>query len=659
MILVSIESNMLVLECVAGIASSVLHALNPFCPNVSRNAKGNCVIKLSLEQIDEINKALGPFSKSIILDKSFEDWKASNIAKKPLLIRCGVVFSVIYKSSDYDIPHKDIEDATKYFFKPAVNQKAYKDKKWDGYIHLYKRLQRRFPTGLLDRVLEVLDKQEIPYKLEYTYEQKPAKQFDWQPRNLFQLSEDQVLCINECMDAGRCVVKAATGFGKTSALARYLTAYHGVPTLFIANKKVLLDDAAKDFKEGIDGLEDGDIAQIKDGWFGGINLRKTDSFDYEDILSELGKRKIVVATIQSLKARLEDQRTSMALRTWLKDYCKFLMVDETQAVGTAVWDEVLALIEAPYRVFLSATPKRVDGATLKIFAYAGPLVFDTSADEQIAKGRLCELDIQYWPFDHQMYNDNDTELVYNEIYQECIVNNTARNRFIVERTLEMLDEERQVLVLIQYIEHGHLLKEMFLENGLEASDIRFIWGDTPDKLRQEAINGFRRNEFKVLIGSTVADAGLNIPSISGVVLAGAGNSDITHIQRIGRGSRTFDYEKNFGFIPRFIRDAGGVKITRVIDILDHNIAFFKKQAKNRYYNASEEFGADRVHIVGADRSIFRYRSKAKQDLSKVDDEKAINDMFSAFKGIDREQIENTKSDKNDAVDDFLSAWKRV
>lgn len=334
------------------------------------------------------------------------------------------------------------------------------------------------------------------------------------------------------------------------------------------------------------------------------------------------------------------------------------MVDETQAVGTAVWDEVLSLIGAPYRVFLSATPKRVDGATLKIFAYAGPLAFDTSADEQIAKGRLCELDIQYWPFDHQMYNDNDTELVYNEVYQDCIVNNKARNKFIVERTLELLDEERQVLVLIQYIEHGHLLKEMFLENGLETGDVRFIWGDTPDKLRQEAINGFRENKYKVLIGSTVADAGLNIPSIAGVVLAGAGNSDITHIQRIGRGSRTFDYEKNFGYVPKFIRDANGVKITRVIDILDHNIAFFKKQAKNRYYNASEEFGVDRVHIVGADRSIFRYRTKAKQDLSKVNDEKAMQDMFSAFKGIDKESTNNVVVDKNKAVDDFLSAWKR-
>lgn len=79
-------------------------------------------------------------------------------------------------------------------------------------------------------------------------------------------------------------------------------------------------------------MDDGDIAQIKDGWFGGINLRKTDTFTSDDIFEELGKRKIIVATIQSLKARLEDERTSLALRTWLSQTCKFLMVVSISAV---------------------------------------------------------------------------------------------------------------------------------------------------------------------------------------------------------------------------------------------------------------------------------------------------------------------------------------
>lgn len=662
MILISIQNNErdFVMEISAGIAGSILHVISPYNPVVMTNSKGNCVARVSIEHIDKLNKDLIPFKKELRFDKTFIEWKAKNRGKKPILLKAGPVFTKIYKSSDCDIPHKDIEDVTKYFFKPAVNQKAYKDKKWDGYIHLYKRWLHQFPTGLLDVVEDVLKNKGIPYKVEYTYNTNPGRQFDWKAKDLFTLSEDQEQAIAACLDNGRCVVKAATGFGKTSALARYLTAERAVPTLFIANKKVLLDDAAKDFIDGIDGLDVSDVGQIKDGWFGDINLRKTNSFRAEDVKFALDNKKVIVATIQSLATRLNDSNTRGPLLNWLQNTCKFLMVDETQAVGTKQWDDVLEQINAPYRVFLSATPKRLDGATLKIFAYSGPMVFDTTAEEQISKGRLCELDIEYHVFDHKLYNENDKDLNYAEMYAGCIVNNEQRNKIIVNHVFDMLQEERQVLVLIQIIDHGHKLKEILLENGLDTDDIRFIWGDTPDKARTEAINGFRKGDYRVLIGSTVADAGLNIPSISGVILCGAGNSDITHIQRIGRGSRTFDYEKHFGYLPKFIRESNGVKVTRVIDILDTNVCFFKRQAKNRYYNACEEFGADRVHIVGGDRSVFRSAPKAAKTKVSTEEAEALNEnMFAAFKDIDASELDKVVArPTNELVCDFLKGWEK-
>lgn len=311
-------------------------------------------------------------------------------------------------------------------------------------------------------------------------------------------------------------------------------------------------------------------------------------------------------------------------------------------------------------MFLSATVNRLDGATIKIHAYSGATAFDTSAAEQIDKGRLCELDIQYHVFDHKMYNSNDKDLNYAEMYNSCIVENENRNRFIVDKTFEMLEEERQVLVLIQFIEHGHLLKEMFLQEGIDVDDIRFIWGDTPDKLRNEAINGFREGKFRILIGSTIADAGLNIPSISGVVLCGAGNSDNTIIQRIGRGARTFDYEKNYGYLPKFIRDANGAKVTRVIDIIDKNVCFFSKQSKNRYYTACEEFGASRVHIVGGDRSVFRVAPKASKPKVSTEEAETLNqDMFAAFQSVDAEKLETTQvRPADDLICDFLKGWNK-
>ncbi|MCX8074121.1 MAG: DEAD/DEAH box helicase family protein [Clostridia bacterium] len=606
MIVVKYKDNNIILEVDYHNIDSLKEMLDNKNYKYSYGDSTTPTLILPIECVYNLNSDLTPFKNELEIDQSFVEWKNKNInVKTPVLIRCGVITSKIYKGS-YDIPHKDIEDVCKYFFKPAVKQQRYIDKKWDGYIHLYKKWLHEFPTGLLNDVCGVLEKHNIPYVVEYTYEQKPKRQFDWKPKDLFQLEPDQIEAIEAAMKGLRGVVKAPTGFGKTAALARYLTAYHGVPTLFIANKKTLLDDAAEDFKNGIEGLNADDVIQIKDGWFGKTKI--TGSTRIEDIKPL--DAPIIVATIQSLSARLKDERTQPYLIEWLHDKCKFVMVDETQAVGTKIWDEVLNEVYAPYRIFLSATPRRTDGATLKLFAGSGPLLFTTTAEEQIKKGRLCELDIEYRVFDHKAYNENDADIQYSDEYKYRIVENEERNlECIVRPAIEMINEGRHILVLIQLIEHGLILKEMFLQNGLDPDDIRFIWGETPDKIRQSAINEFRKGNFKVMIGSTIFDAGVNIPIISGVILTGAGNSDITLVQRIGRGARNCNYEDVLGYMPEFMKQSDGKKITKVIDVMDINVKFFHKQAKNRYYNSIQEFGKDRVHIVGGDSSVLSSRKK--------------------------------------------------
>lgn len=286
---------------------------------------------------------------------------------------------------------------------------------------------------------------------------------------------------------------------------------------------------------------------------------------------------------------------------------------------------------APYRIFLSATPRRTDGSTLKLFAGSGPILYFSTAEEQIQKGRLCELDIQYKVFDHKLFNDNDGDVNYADMYRMCIVENENRNIEVIKSAREMINEDRHVLVLIQFIEHGLTLRNMFLEHGFNPTDIRFIWGETPDKIRTSAINEFRKGDFRIMIGSTIFDAGVNVPIISGVIMAGAGNSDITLVQRIGRGARNCNYEDVLGYLPEFMKQNHGKKVTKIVDFMDTNVKFFHKQSKNRYYNAIEEFGKDRVHIVGGDKSVLSTRKK-KTTMSKeeIDQLSAQFEMMREF-----------------------------
>ena len=583
--------------------------------------------KVNEDSIKEVDKALtkGYPKGKTKRDPTFTAWVAKNIQKiKPVRLAVGPVYTAIVPNGN-EIPKTQLRDSMKYFTKAATRSKAYISRRWDGYIHLLDLRHMKFPTGLLEDACRVLEANKVPYEIEYLYDTSPPREFKWKAADLFEPTEDQFDAVRSCVKHKRGICKAPTSFGKTSMLSRYVICEFAVPTLFVANRKTLLDDAASDFIEGIKGLKESEVGEIKDGIYG----------KKKDKTIGIDRYKIVCATIQSLHAKLfpkvknkETEAIADDLRKWLKERCKLLIVDETQAVGTRQWDEVLSIINAPYRVFLSATPKRTDGASIKIKAYSGPTMYTTFAATQVEQGRLSELNIEYYPFDHKMFNESDSDIIYQDLYTKSIVENDDRNKFITDKVFEMLEEERYILVLVQRIDHGERLQEMIIERGLPKTDIVYINGSDSDKKRHKALNDFRKGKIRVFIGSTIMDVGVSVNTISGIVLAGAGNSEITLIQRIGRALRTCDYEKEVGFTPKFIRESNGEKVARIIDIWDCNVKFFSVQAKNRFDNAKAEFESSRVQLMGSFPPKMR---KSSRGISQAQADAALEDLLSSSK----------------------------
>lgn len=596
-------------------------------------ASGKFKVYASL--LPTLNKILIPLKKNIRQDDNFKKYvelfkeqyvKSGGSSVKGLVITKGVTKCQIIGPKNL-IPQKEIEKQTRYFFEGAKNSKKFKEGKWDGYINLYRSYNRTFPTGLLSRVEDVLKARKIPYRVSLAFDEDPKPQFNWEVCDNFKLDPDQVDAVKAGLSGKRGILKAPTGFGKTAVLAKRLTAGFKVPTLFIANRKSLLDDAADEFMSGIKGLTS--VGQIKDGWFDRWRVTEVNG---EEFFPEI-ESPVIVATVQSLHARLSDPASALPLKRWLNNVCKFVMVDECQAVGTKLWDEVLNECYAPYRIFLSATPWRTDGATLCLVAGSGEVLYTTTAEEQIEKGRLCDLDIYFYKFDHELYNDRDKGIPYHEAYAAFIAGNEKRNQKIVDLALSLIEEERPTLVFVTSIEHGYILKDMFIKSGLDANDIRFIFGKSKNKDRVDGINDFKEGKFKILIGSTIFDAGVNIPAIAGAVVAGAGNADITIIQKIGRAARNCDYEKVLGHVPKFMKDADRKK-SIIYDFLDVNVCYFRNQAKNRYYTLKKEYGADRVHFangaVVSDLRIPKAESQAVKDFVDYTTSDEIIDMYKEF-----------------------------
>lgn len=466
-----------------------------------------------------------------------------------VLIDIYPVWSEI-RGGDY-VPWKEIDKVCSYFPKNAVYSNAFKAGRWDGVIHLYRR--GRFPTGLLANVRNVLDKYGIPYK-QRAHFAWPEKQYSWWLNKGINMRQRHLEAIHATMLVKRGLLQLPTRFGKTTIVASGTIAGFGVPTLFIAHQLDLIYDAKAVFEKYIDGV--GEIGVIGGG--------------------QCTYKPLTVACIDSLHSRLKDY----TMQKYLREYVKYVLVDETQFFGPGEYKDVLYECTAPYRVFMSATAERNDGADLELQAASGPLIYSLTEEEMIEENYISDVHVEMIPFDHKLYNKNATGIKYPEFYDECITFHELRNQLIIDEVIKLLKSGNPTLVIVRRIDHGKILQEMLINAGIQR--VEFISGELTNpldriKLRDEFNNG----KYDVLIGSTVFDTAQDLHRATGLVIAAAGSSKIRTPQRVGR----------------VLSQVMG-KTALVKDIKDLNVKYFEEDAKDRQRHYVSRYGNSRVAVRG-------------------------------------------------------------
>jgi superfamily II DNA or RNA helicase len=86
---------------------------------------------------------------------------------------------------------------------------------------------------------------------------------------------------------------------------------------------------------------------------------------------------------------------------------------------------------------------------------------------------------------------------------------------------------------------------MLGQSGIPAV---FISGKSGMKKRKQTIDNMRSGKAQLVIASTIADVGLDVPRLQSIVEAGAGKSSVTALQRLGRIMRPFDGKDKCYFI---------------------------------------------------------------------------------------------------------------
>lgn len=126
-----------------------------------------------------------------------------------------------------------------------------------------------------------------------------------------------------------------------------------------------------------------------------------------------------------------------------------------------------------------------------------------------------------------------------EVYASGIVHNEYRNNLIAKLVKEKAyPSGRVTLIIVNQIEHGEDLLKKLTDLGVPAV---FIYGQSDDEYRRKSIQAMRDNKVKVAIATSILDEGVDVKTIKVLILAAAGKSYRTTIQRIGRSVRLGEF----------------------------------------------------------------------------------------------------------------------
>lgn len=491
-----------------------------------------------------------------------------------------------------------------YFNKDKQQLKSYKKGMIDGIEHLYHAEDGYFPSGLLDRAVAILKNERVAFTVNRHFE-FPKPRFTWHPIFPFEPTEDQLRAVAALVAANSGIGKLPTGFGKTSYVAAALIAKKGVKTLFLANQRVLIDDAENDFK-GVFG-EQLKVGKIGDGTYdpGDVTVASIQGVVaalkplYPSERDQL-RANVVMATAEykenptpankrNLTKAEKAVEQALAREERREDVTKFLqevemfIVDEAQGLGTSMWNTFLKACPAPYRYGLTATDTRTNGGRLEIIAATGERRYESSAEDQIAKGRLSEFRADFVEFDHGLDDDQlkGLQMDFHEAYRYFIVENEERNAILIDKLLEWADAGYSILGLVTYTDHAAIVMAELERRGVDPERYRFVSGETAKGYRQESIRLFREGKFPILLGTSIFDVGFNAKNASRMVRFNAGSSEVREPQRAGRTVRK--------------REDGSHG--EMFDILDVGCPFFKGQSFKRIKYLRDEFGHGRVKIV--------------------------------------------------------------
>ncbi|HLG27349.1 MAG TPA: DEAD/DEAH box helicase, partial [Paenisporosarcina sp.] len=403
-------------------------------------------------------------------------------------------------------------------FKGYVNKEG-QYVKWDGMHHLLTETLT-FPSGLLRRVQEFYQRGNRPCGLvDVRASKSPPAAIDIIP-TLKALGKEpypyQIEAALAVKEEDRGIIRLATGGGKC-LIAALITALFGKRTILYVIGRDLLYQTHKFFSK----IFNHKIGIIGDG---NCDIQDINVASVWTVGQALGL-KIEIVTDTDDEVAVDPQKY-IDIREMLSS-TKVHIFDECHLAACNTIQEIAKNINPEHLYGMSASPWRDDNADLLIEGILGKNIVDISASYLIDNGFLVKPVIKFLAVPP---STKKMKRAYQTIYKNYITDNPVRNELVVKWAEKLVEQRYQTLVLYNSVAHGELL---YKEISKKLPCI-LLSGKDSSETRERAKQRLEDREINCIIASRIFDIGVDLPSLSGLIIASGGKSSVRALQRIGR-----------------------------------------------------------------------------------------------------------------------------
>jgi superfamily II DNA or RNA helicase len=276
-----------------------------------------------------------------------------------------------------------------------------------------------------------------------------------------------------------------------------------------------------------------------------------------------------VRDVQRVTVAVAAALTPDALQDLARSF-EVLVFDECHHVASSSWQAISHGLAVRKRFGFTATPERQDGLTPFLELLVGPILHRVSRSDLNDAGRSTLPEYRQVPtnFGFRYCSQDDWHAL-----QTALANDEQRDELIAGIVAADC-MPHPTAVLVGRVEHAARLAARLSTNGIRAAA---LFGKLSGKKRAAILDSMRTGKLDVIVATSLADEGLDLPNLTRLVLAWPQRAEGRFVQRVGR----------------ILRVQEGKATPQVFDLVD-SVGPLKYQAKSRARTFAREFSAVEV-----------------------------------------------------------------